>query len=453
VPGLIGEEAFRRAAEAGLDAPGADAVEVLLMHQWGGLTRFASSTIHQSTWREDTEVRVRVVIDGRTGVAATNGYGADDVQRAARSAREMAGVASADPLFPGLPGPEPVPEVKDRFDEATATTSPEKRAEAVAALVGQCGDGFRAAGAYETVAAEIGLVNSEGQVCYAPTTQASLTSVVSGGEGGAGFAEILAGRAGDIDPEAVGRRAAAKARDAQRPEDPPPPGEYAVVLEPAAVATLVDFLAYMGFGGRSIVEGRSTFSGRAGETVASPLVTMHDDGTAPDTLGIPFDFEGTPKRRVDLIREGVFVDGVWDRRSARQAGDGKASTGHALPPPNPEGPFPLNLFMAPGESSIEDMVAATDRGLYVTRFHYSNVVHPREAVITGMTRDGTWLIEDGRITRPVKNLRFTQSILETLRATDMVGRETLLASEFFFSASRVPAIRSTAFRFTGRSDH
>jgi predicted Zn-dependent protease len=109
--------------------------------------------------------------------------------------------------------------------------------------------------------------------------------------------------------------------------------------------------------------------------------------------------------------------------------------------------------MAPGESSIEDMVAATDRGLYVTRFHYSNVVHPREAVITGMTRDGTWLIEDGRITRPVKNLRFTQSILETLRATDMVGRETLLASEFFFSASRVPAIRSTAFRFTGRSDH
>jgi PmbA protein len=144
---------------------------------------------------------------------------------------------------------------------------------------------------------------------------------------------------------------------------------------------------------------------------------------------------------------------VHDRRSARMIGDGAESTGHALPPPNPEGPFPLNLFMAPGDATLEEMIAATGRGLLVSRFHYSNVVHLRDAVITGMTRDGTWLIEDGKVTEPVKNLRFTQSILETLAQTDMVGRETELQSEVFFTASRVPALRSRVFRFTGKSDH
>jgi len=154
---------------------------------------------------------------------------------------------------------------------------------------------------------------------------------------------------------------------------------------------------------------------------------------------------------VDLIRNGVFLDAVYDRRTAKQAGT--ETTGHALPPPNPEGPFPLNLFMEPGEASVEEMIASTDRGLLVTRFHYSNVVHPLESTITGMTRDGTFLIESGEVTRPVKNFRFTQSILEALRTASMVGRDTELASEFFFSASRVPALKVDSFHFTGRSDH
>src|SRR5205085_9418936 len=120
--------------------------------------------------------------------------------------------------------------------------------------------------------------------------------------------------------------------------------------------------------------------------------------------------------------------GVCDRRSAKQAG--RDSTGHALPAPNPEGPFPLNLILEPGEASVDDMVRATKRGLLVTRFHYSNVVHPLESVITGMTRDGTWLIEDGEIADPVKNFRFTQSILEALAGAEMVGRDRGMVSEF-----------------------
>jgi len=238
--------------------------------------------------------------------------------------------------------------------------------------------------------------------------------------------------------------------DSQNPRDVDP-GRYTVVLETPAVSTLVGFLAWIGFGGRSLVEGRSCFSGKEGQQVAAPSVTIYDDATSPLTLGVPFDFEGTPRRRVDLVTDGVFRDGVYDRRTAKQAG--RQTTGHALPPPSPDGPLPLNLFMDPRDATLDEMIASTERGLLVTRFHYSNVVHPVDSVITGMTRDGTFLIEHGEVAHPIKNLRFTQSILWALQGVSMIGRDSKLASEFFFSASRVPALKVDSFQFTGRSDH
>ncbi len=449
MPGPFGPGEIFRVAEAALDLPGADGVEVLLLHEWGGLTRFAGSRIHQSTWREDTDLRVRVVRGGRVGVAATNAFTPEGARAAARSALEMASVVPPDPLFPGLAPPQPTPEGAG-LDERTASTSPEERAEAVAALVAECPEGFTAAGAFETVGSEVALANSEGQRCWAPLSQASLSAVVTGPEGGSGFAETVARRVAELDPVAIGRRAAGKAERSRSPE-PLEPGRYDVVLEPAAVATLVAFLGWIGFGGRELVEGRSCLSGRRGERVAAEAVTVVDDATSPAMIGLPFDFEGTPKRRVELISRGVFLDGVYDRRTARQAGT--ETTGHALPPPNPDGPFPLNLAMEPGQASLEEMVAGTERGLLVTRFHYANVVHPIASVITGMTRDGTFLIERGAVTRPVRNLRFTQSILEALGNVVAVGSRTELASEFFLSACRVPALRIEGFRFTGASDH
>jgi PmbA protein len=450
VAGPLGPDPFRQVAEAALDLRGADGVEVLAMHEWSGLTRFADSAIHQSTAREDTGIKVRVVADGRVGVTSTNDLSKEGAADAARSALELARMAAPDPLFPGLAPPADVPEREDRFDEDTAAATPDQRAEAVAALVASCGDGFHAAGAYETSGSEIALTNSEGQSCFAATSQATASTVVSGGEGGAGYAEVWAPRTSEVDLGALGREAFEKARDSQAPR-PLEPGRYEVVLEPPAVSTLVAFLAYLGFGGRAIAEGRSCFSERIGERLMSELVSIYDDALSPGTLGLPFDFEGTPKRRVDLVREGVVLGGVHDRRSAKQAGE--ESTGHALPPPNPHGPFPLNLFLAGGDASVDDMIRGTNRGLLVTRFHYANVVHPKEAIITGMTRDGTWLIEDGRVRHPVRNFRFTQSVIEALRDVEAVGRDTVLAAEFFFAASRVPALKISSFHFTGVSDH
>jgi PmbA protein len=447
--GLIGPDEVRRVADAALSVPGADGVEVLFMHEWGGLTRFASNSIHQSTHREDTGIRVRVVTEGRIGVAASNDFSLEGARRAAESALEMASVVAPDPMFPGLAPPASTSE-HHAFDEPTASTTPEQRAEAVAELVAHCPQRFTAAGAYETLASEVAVANTEGQFCWAPSSQASINTVVTGSDGGSGFAEVFAAGTDELDPTAIGKRAGDKAVASRSPRDIDP-GRYTVVLEPAAVSTLVGFLAWIGFGGRSLFEGRSCFSGKQDQQVAAPLVTIYDDALSDGTLGLPFDFEGVPRSRVNLIEDGVFLGGVYDLRTAKQAGT--TTTGHALPPPNPEGPFPLNLFMAPGETGLEQMIASTERGLLVTRFHYTNVVHPVESTITGMTRDGTFLIEDGEIAQPVKNLRFTQSILEALSGTEMIGRETELASEFFFSASRVPALKVASFNFSGRSDH
>lgn len=449
MPGPIGRDEFTRVSAGALELGGVDGVEVLLMHQWGGLTRFAASSIHQSTAQEDTEVRVRVVTGDRVGVAATNDLSPGGAESAARSAKEMADVVAPDPRFPGLAPAEPVPD-RAAYDEATATTSPDQRAAAVAELVARCPSGFEASGAYETIAAETGVANTNGQLCWAPSTQASLTTVVTGGDDGSGFAEAFAVRANDLEPAAIGRRAAGKAQAGERPR-PLDPGTFTVVLEPAAVATLTSMLSYVGFSGRSLVEGRSCLSGRQGERVAAPAVSILDDATSPEALGVPFDFEGVPRKRTDLIAGGVFVDGVYDRRTGADAE--RPSTGHALPAPDGFGPLPLNLFMAGGDASLDELIASTEQGLLVTRFHYTNVVNPMESSITGMTRDGTFAIENGELAGPVNNLRFTQSILEALDDVSRVGSERELASEFFFSASVVPALKIDRFRFTGRSDH
>jgi predicted Zn-dependent protease len=449
MPGLIGEDGFADVAAAALELPGVDGVEVLFMHEYGGLTRFASSEIHQSTYREDTGLSVRVISRDRIGVASANDFSREGARRAAESAKEMAEVVGADPLFPGL-APAAKARRRDGFDAATADATPEQRAEGVAALVSTCPPGFTAAGAYETVAVEIGVATTAGQLVWEPSTQASLTTVIGGGEGGSGFAETFSSAVGDLDPEAIGRRAAGKASASQRPK-PLDPGVSTVVLEPSAVSTLVGFLAWTGLGGRMLAEDRSCLSGKEGTQVAAPSISIWDDAADPQTLGIGFDFEGVPRQRVDLVKDGVFLDGVYDMRTAKQTG--KTSTGHALPPPNPDGPFPLNLFMATGDASLEDMIAATDRGILVTRFHYSNIVNPIESSITGMTRDGTFLISGGEVAEPVMNFRMTQSILEALQAVSMVGDTSELASEFFFSASRVPALKIDRFNFSSRSDH
>jgi predicted Zn-dependent protease len=266
-------------------------------------------------------------------------------------------------------------------------------------------------------------------------------------DGGSGYAESASVDVSVIDAAAIGREAADKARSTANPVSVEP-GDWPVVLEEYAVVDLLSMLGYMGFGALSVQEERS-FS-EPGRRVGSALVTIVDDGADPETFPMAFDYEGVAKQRVPLIEEGICREVVYDTQTAARAG--RASTGHGLPAPNPAGPFPLNMSMAAGTSSRDELIGGLERGLLVTRFHYTNPVHPKLAIVTGMTRDGTFLVEGGRIVGPVRNLRFTQSYLEALAGTTAVSRErrTLRGD---YGGVVVPAVRIDNWTFTGATEH
>lgn len=444
----IGRDRLVDTARAALDV-GADGVTVLAFHSRGGLTRFAASRIHQNTWREDVEFRVLAVVDGnRVGVASTHSLHRDAVRRAAEDAVAIAKVTPPDPEFPGIAEPEDAP-AKAGYDEATAGATPADRAESVRAALAEVPATMEAAGYVETVADEVLILSTTGIEAFTRTTRAGI-SVLAMTDDSSGYAERLERRIAELDPSVLATRAVDKA---ERSRDPRPvePGAYTVILEPAAVSTLMQFLGYLGFGAKAFLEGRSFMTGRIGEKLASELVTIVDDPASEDSLGLPFDFEGVPSQRVPLLEGGVAKGVVWDRTTAKKAG--QTSTGHALPPPNSYGPIPMNLRMEPGASSLDEMVASTENGLLVTRFHYSNVVNEKETVLTGMTRDGTFLISDGRISNGVKNLRYTQNALEALANVDAVGDKTEISTELFFGGSRAPALKIRDFKFSSATTH
>jgi predicted Zn-dependent protease len=431
-------------AEAALAVDRSCDVEALVQRHAGGLTRFAGNRIHQSTWREDLVARIRVVVGGsRVGVASVHDPTPGAVLTAARRARELAGGMPPDPGYPGMPGPAAYPPGPPP-DAATAAADPATRAGLVAEVVGALPAGVAAAGACETAELELAIANSGGLRAADACTLASFSILADAGSG-SGWAEAAEPALADLDVAALGRRAAAKAAAGREPRELPP-GTYPVVLEPNAVATLVQFLGFLGFGAKAYDEGRSFLVGRLGRPLCSPQVTIVDDALAADAAGVRFDFEGVPKRRVTLIDRGVAASLVYDYRSARQ--HGVAPTGHGLPAPSPEGALPLNLAMLPGATPQAELLAGLERGLLVTRFHYTNVVNLMTTTITGMTRDGTFWVEDGEVVGAVRNLRFTQSILEALATVRAVGAETELVAESFFGAVRAPAVALDRFAFS-----
>jgi len=351
------------------------------------------------------------------------------------------------PDFISLPSPAPIAEI-EAFDEATAAFSPEARAKAVGVICRQAVDnGLIASGAFTTGAGELVVANSLGVFAYHATTSADISTVIMSDDS-SGYAEVTAWKVGEINTEAIGSEAVEKALQSRHPRDLPP-GRYPVILEEYAVADVMNTLAYLGFGALSVQEGRSFMLDNFGKKIMSDAISIWDDGFDPTGLPLPFDFEGVPRQRVDLLKEGVAEAVVYDSYTAGK--EGKASTGHGLPAPNTFGPIPGHIFMAPGEASKEEMLASMERGLWVTRFHYTRPVHPKLAIVTGMTRDGTFLVEKGEIAYPIKNLRFTQSYIEALANVEAVSRETRLQQNWF-GGTRTPALKLAEFEFTGATE-
>ena len=441
---MLGPRGMRAIAQRVLQRSRADQTEVLLFNDQTQLTRFANSHIHQNVAERNVQVRVRAVSGTKVGVAATNDFSTAALQQVTERALEMARLQPENPAFQSLPNPRPLSEVQ-AFAPATAECTPETRAQAVGVICRLAKEnGLLASGAFATSSSELAVANSLGIFAYAPSTLCDLGTVIMS-EDSSGYAGATSTDLRSIDAEQIARDAVDKALRSRRPRTIEP-GEYTVILEEYAVATLLNYLSYLGFGALAVQEERSFMANKFGQRITGENISIWDDGLDASGLPIPFDFEGVPKQRVDLITAGVAQGVVYDSHTAGK--EGKESTGHALPAPNTFGPLPGNLFMKPGEDSKEKMLAQVDRGLWVTRFHYVNAVQPLTTVLTGMTRDATFWIEKGEIQYATKNLRFTQNVLEALSTVQAIGAQTRLSAGFY-GGVRVPALCCGRFAFTG----
>jgi len=430
---------------------GKEPAELFLFHKEHSLTRFANNSIHQNVAEYNLTIYLRLLVGKRLGMASTNRVEPATLDELVSRARANAAASPEDPDFPGLAEPANYSAINS-FDQATANYSPELRAEQVGIVCSLANDkGLNASGAFSTGANGISIANSQGLFAYHNITEADFQTVVMSDDS-SGRAQASGWKAEEIDGEAIGREAIHKAEQGLNPRHVEP-GEFTVILDPYVTDDLVENLNEHGMGGRTVMDGRSWMNDRIGEQIMSPQVSIWDDGLNPEGMPMPFDSEGVPKQKVVIVNQGVAISPVYDRYTAGKAGT--SSTGHALPPYFPAfmhaiGPIGLNLFMAPGEASLEDMIRSTKKGLYITRFWYTRLVHPRDCIVTGMTRDGVFMVENGEIAYPVKNLRFTQSYVGALANVETIGSDTrLLKSEYGNYAKCVPALKLNGFNFTG----
>jgi PmbA protein len=439
-------------AQAALARADGDA-EAVAHAERSGLARFAGSEVHQPTLIENAVVSLRVVRGKRSGVATTNKLDADGLTALARRATEAAESAPEDDAFPGLAPPAEPPAV-DGYDDDTAQLGPDDQARLAAAAIDAAGP-MPVYGFFTSAVSELAIASSTGLSVEQRMTDATAL-VVAAGAGVSGYAEHTAWRARDLDPAAVARKAAEKAertRDAAEVE----PGVYRAVLEPYALADLLEYFAHDSFGALGLLEERGYLSGRMDEHVFDEKISIADDSLDPRGLPKAFDFEGTPKQRVPLIENGVACGVVWDRTTAAQAQNGATTTGHAPPIELRDwGPQPYALSIAGGDAdSVDELAGLVGDGLYITRLHYLSVVHPREGVVTGMTRDGTFRIRNGKVAEPLVNLRFTVAVPDFLREVYGLTRDVSLVNSQNFYGERypygvlAPAIASARFTVTG----
>jgi predicted Zn-dependent protease len=425
----------------------ADQAEALVAAESSALTRFANNRITQNVAEEDAIVNVRAVLGKRVGVASTNRLDDASLRGAAEAAVAAAKISPEDPNFPGLPAPVPA-ETPDRARASTRAFDAEARAKAVGAIVDQSVyHGLTAAGKVRAAEHTIAVANSLGVDVGMALTGAQATVLSMGDDGGSGWASFLDADSDNLAPDALGDVASDLALRSANP-GALDPGSYTVVLGPEAVSDLIDFLAYVGFSAKAVAEGRSFMSGHTGEKLMSELVSIADDALSLNAMGTTFDYEGQPKRRVQLVERGVVGEPVTDSYWAAKLS--RANTGHALPAPNSYGPMPLNCEIAAGDATLDELIADVGTGVYVTRFHYVNVEDPVSVLLTGMTRDGTFAIENGRLARPLKNLRFTQSAVQALASCKGVTRERSFVG-MEESAALVPALLLGSFAFTGQT--
>jgi PmbA protein len=421
---VLGEDALLAPLQVALKESGLAEADVWVHRRRAAITRYSHSSIHQNAVSDETHVHARAIVGSAVGATSGNSLDRAALRDLLTRAAELARLQAPNADWPGLASAARY-ERPIAFDESTAALGPAIQAGAIGQICDAAtAAGFRAAGTHSVDVTEDAVANTNGVVAYAPATVAYLRALVLGDHGGSGYADDLSHRAGALDPAGIASRAIDKcALDRDRLQLAP--GDYEAVFEEDAVAEILRIMSITGLSGQAVREGRSFLSDTIGRAVTGTRFTLHDDALHPSQLAIPFDPEGTPKQRVTLVERGVAKGPVYDRWSAKVAGT--AATGHAADPRRyGHGGHAGNLVMAGGTATRDELIASVTRGILITRFHYTNTPDPKRAAMTGTTRDGTFLIENGRITRALANVRYTMSALDLFAGIDLLGPQRLV---------------------------
>jgi len=439
---LISDSDLRRIAERVFKFSDADETEVEIGAVTDALTRFANNTIHQNVAEQSLTISVRAVLDGRTARATTNKTDDDSLRRVVETSKALARSQPRNPDLLPMPGPQKYQKVA-RYFESTAHATPADRARAVkrvAALAEKAKQ--TAAGIFSTGVMQSAIANTSGLFASHRQTRAEFSITILEPDS-SGWAKAGSPDLAQIDPEALARSASEKSTASRQPKEAAP-GRWTVILEPSAVLDLVGFLFY-DFAGTAMLDQRSCFTNRMGKRLLGENISIIDDVYHPLQSGAPFDGEGMPRQKISLLEKGVPKRLVYARSTARKM---KAKpTGHGFALPNEMGEAPVNLVFSGGKSSVDEMVRSTDRGILVTRVWYIRDVDPYEKVLTGMTRDGTFLVENGKITGGIRNFRFNQGVLEMLSNVEMMSPAVRAAGEESFEMV-VPAMKARNFHFS-----
>lgn len=440
---MLGEKKLKQIADKVLRLSKADETEVLLIVTSNGLTRFANSQIHQSVAWNDLAVSVRIIKNKKIGVASANSFADTSLKNVVERATTLSSLQEVDPFFVSLPSVEKVTQIKNEVYQTSET----ERAEAVATIITKAkAKAIIASGAYQSSVTEIAVANSHGIWTYHSSSSCDLSTILIGPSSN-GFAAQVGRKSTDINAEEVAEIALHKVVIGSNPIDVDP-GQWEVILEPQAVSEMMVFFNWLGPNARMFHEQASFLSGKLGQKVVGENITIVDDPLNPEAFPMPFDFEGYPKKKLEIIKNGVLKNIAYDSYYANRFK--MENTGHALPAPNTAGPIPLHTYIEPGNKTKQDMIKSIKKGLLVTRLWYVRVLNPRSLSLTGMTRDGTFLIENGEVVSGVKNLRFNQSVPEALsNVLTIENKLTPIASfEAELGITRLPSLHIKDWQFT-----
>ncbi len=449
----------------------ADEVEVFFSGGRFALTRFANNTIHQNVAEDNAVISVRTVFGGRTARASSNRFDDESLRQVVRSSESLAKVQHPDPDL--LPMPDAreaqadadngnagesaraTPALPSRYFEATANITPELRAEGVAKIVRVAEKNkLTTAGVFSSAESFEGIFNSRGVAEWHAQTLAEISNTMLAPDS-FGWQKANSPNVANLDAQTLAEIAAKKAIDSAHPREVPA-GKYTAILEPAAVLDIVGFM-FWDYAGMAILDQRSFLTGRIGTKLFGDNITITDDVRHPLQAGSPFDGEGMRRRRVELVENGVVKRVVYARATAARVKSSEfrdkvgpiAATGHGFLLPNEMGEMPVNIVFATVDNprSVEQMIASTERGVLVTRFWYIREVEPFGKILTGMTRDGTFLIENGKISGGVRNFRFNESLIHMLSNVEAMSVPVRSCGEESFDMV-VPSMKVNDFNFT-----